>query len=200
MSELIEHGISIGISRVEDNIFIKLQITGTLTHNDYQQMVPMIENAVKSINEPKITILVDALEFKGWELRAMWDDLKFGLNHASEFRKIAFVGNKQWEEYAVKISNWFMIGDLVYFENMNDALAWANTQKPKLDAVQQDLQRREDGIKKSLEELFKQNMKIADFNIPEVNDQKVAEMLVEILSDKLDDIKADVKNGKYEYY
>ena len=167
MSESIEHGISIGISSVKNNFFIKLKITGTLTHDDYELMVPMIENALQDISEPKITILIDALEFNGWELHAMWDDLKFGFNHANEFTKIAFVGNKKWEEYAIKISSWFMIGDLEYFENMNDAIIWVNTQKPQLDVVQKELLNREDKIKKSLENLFKQNMKITDWNIPE---------------------------------
>ena len=98
MQKYIEHGISIGINRVEDQFFIKLKIDGTLTHKDYKMMVPMIDNAIKGVNEPQIKLLVDALDFDGWEVQAIWDDLKFSLGHLELFTKIAFVGNKKWEE------------------------------------------------------------------------------------------------------
>ena len=87
-----------------------------------------------------------------------------------------------------------------YFETMDDAINWINTQKPKLDAVQKELQGRESEIQKSLEILFKANMKITDWDVPEANDQQAAEILVDILSKKLDEIKLDVKNGKYKNY
>ncbi|MEA3552953.1 MAG: STAS/SEC14 domain-containing protein [Campylobacterota bacterium] len=200
MSNNIEHGISIGINRVDDTVFIKLKIDGTLTHEDYKMMTPMIENSVKGIEHPKVKVLVDALDFDGWEMEVLWDDLKFSLGHIELFNKIAFVGNKKWEEYAVKISNWFMIGDIEYFENMDDALNWINSEKPKRDMVEKEIDSRENEISKALELLFKANMKITNWDVPEANDQKVAEMIVDILSKKLDEIKNDVKNGKYKYY
>ncbi len=200
MQKYKEHGISIGISRVKDNFFIKLKIAGTLTHADYKMMIPMIDNAIKGISKPQIKVLIDALKFEGWETRALWDDFKFGLGHLELFTKIAFVGNKKWEEYSIKISNWFMIGDIKYFQNMDDAVVWINTEKPKLNVIQKELNSREEEIKKSLELLFKANMKITDWDIPEVNDQEAAEILLDILSNKLDDIKKDVKEGKYKNY
>ncbi len=200
MSELIKHGLSIGINRIENNFFVKLTIEGTLTHEDYDVMLPMIENAIKGIDKPHIKLLVDATLFNGWELRAMWDDLKFGLTHLTLFTKIAFVGHKKWEEYAIKISNWFMIGEIEYFETMDEALYWIHTQKPQLDIVQRELASRKVAIEKSFEELFQKNIKITDWNIPEVDDQEVAEILLEILSKKLDDIKQDVREGKYQNY
>ncbi len=77
----------------------------------------MVENALFGIKEPNIKVLVDAREFDGWELRAAWDDLKFGLKHSKEFTKLAFVGNKEREAHSIKISNWFMSGDIKYFED-----------------------------------------------------------------------------------
>ncbi len=43
-------------------------------------------------------------------------------------------------------------------------------------------------------------MKYADWYIPEANYQEAAEILIEILSKKLQEIKVDVENGKYKYY
>ena len=200
MSNNVEHGISIGINRVDDTFFIKLKINGTLTHQDYKMMIPMVENSIKDVSQPKVKLLVDAIDFDGWEVEALWDDLKFGLGHIELFNKIAFVGNKKWEEYAIKISNWFMIGDIEYFENMDDALNWINSEKVKRDMVEKEIDGREGEIKKALEILFKANMKITNWDVPEADDQKAAEMIVDILSKKLDEIKDDVKNGKYKYY
>ncbi len=93
-----------------------------------------------------------------------------------------------------------MIGDIKYFENMDDAIVWINAKELKKNVIEKELGSREDEIKNSLELLFKANMKITDWDVPEANDQEAAEILIDILSKKLDDIRADVKNGKYKYY
>jgi len=67
------------------------------------------------------------------------------------------------------------------------------------DAITQELESRKDEIQKELELLFKANMKITDWDIPEVDDKKVAKRLIEIFYEKLDQIKSDIENGKYDY-
>jgi len=67
-------------------------------------------------------------------------------------------------------------------------------------ATQKDLQNRIDEIRDELESLFKSNLKITDWNVPEADDQNAAEILVSILEQKLSEIKEDVKNKKYETY
>lgn len=69
-----------------------------------------------------------------------------------------------------------------------------------MDAIEKDLESRKSEIQSELEALFKGNMKISDWNIPEADDQKIAEMIVEILQEKLDSIRQDVKEKKYENY
>jgi hypothetical protein len=69
-----------------------------------------------------------------------------------------------------------------------------------MDAVEKDLESRKSEIQTELETLFKANVKISDWNIPEADDQKIAEMLVDILQEKLDSIREDVKAKKYENY
>ncbi len=119
-----EHGISIGISRVNDDFYMSIDICGKLTHADYEIMVPMLENAIKDVREPKIKAIVDMIDFEGWELRAAWDDLKLGVKHNREFFRIALVGNKNWGKIAAKISNWFISGEIQYFEKRQEGLDW----------------------------------------------------------------------------
>ncbi len=69
-----------------------------------------------------------------------------------------------------------------------------------MDAVIKDLISRKSEIQAEVEAIFKTNMKITDWNIPEANDKEAAKVILDIIQDKLDTIKADVAAGKYDYY
>lgn len=121
---ITRHGLSIGIERVNDNFFLSFKAIGKLTHDDYQTITPMIESALLGVKQPKIKTIFDASQLDGWELRAAWDDFKLGLKHGSEFEKIAIYGNKGWQEMSAKIGSWFISGEVKYFEDYDEALAW----------------------------------------------------------------------------
>ncbi|WP_448212460.1 STAS/SEC14 domain-containing protein [Colwellia sp. MEBiC06753] len=118
------HGIGIGIERVNSEFFISLKAVGKLTHQDYQTITPMIDSALASVETPKVKMFFDGNELEGWELRAAWDDFKLGLKHGNEFEKIAVVGNDKWLEFGVKVGAWFVSGEIQYFNNQPEALAW----------------------------------------------------------------------------
>jgi hypothetical protein len=120
------HGLSIGIERVDQNFFLSLKAIGKLTHQDYQVITPMIDAALKEVASPKIKAIFDVTEMQGWELRAAWDDFKLGLKHGSEFEKIALYGNENWQEIIANIGSWFISGEVQYFEEYQQALAWLN--------------------------------------------------------------------------
>ncbi|WP_421715368.1 STAS/SEC14 domain-containing protein [Arcobacter arenosus] len=119
-----KHGLSIGINRVDNEFFLFLKAIGKLSHEDYEKINPMIDNALLGIKEAKIKALIDATQLEGWELRAAWDDFKLGLKHGSEFEKIAIYGNEKWQEYISKIASWFISGEVKFFENEEEAIKW----------------------------------------------------------------------------
>lgn len=118
------HGLSIGIERIDDEFFLSLKAIGKLTHEDYETITPMIDSALAAVEHPKVRALVDGTELEGWELRAMWDDLKLGLKHGNEFERIALYGNRGWQEWGSKIAGWFIAGEIEYFEDRDKALEW----------------------------------------------------------------------------
>lgn len=120
------HGLSIGLERLNNQIYMTLTAKGKLSHEDYQLITPMLENALEGIDTPKINLFVDATELEGWELHAAWDDFKLGLKHGKSFHKIALYGNRQWQEWATKIGSWFIGGEAQYFQNKEEALNWLN--------------------------------------------------------------------------
>ena len=118
------HGITIGIERINSDFFLTLKLSGKLSHEDYEKITPMLDSALMEVKQPHIKALVDVTELKGWELRAAWDDFKLGLNHGTQFVKIAIYGNQNWLEMATKIGSWFVSGEAKYFESEAGALVW----------------------------------------------------------------------------
>jgi len=121
---VIRHGLSIGIERVNDNVFISMKAVGKLSHADYEKINPMIDSALEGIDEPRARVFLDASELEGWEARAAWDDFKLGLKHGNEFEKIAIFGNKKWHELAAKVTNWFLSGEVKFFDDADAAWVW----------------------------------------------------------------------------
>jgi len=69
-----------------------------------------------------------------------------------------------------------------------------------MDPIQKELESRRKEIAKELELLFKANMKITDWDIPEADDRQAAKALLQILREALDKIEADIEAGKYDHY
>ena len=120
------HGLSIGIERTGSDVFLALKPVGKLTHDDYEIITPMIDSALAEVRQPKVKVLIDGTEFEGWDLRAAWDDFRLGLRHNNDFHRIAIYGNRRWQEIAARVGAWFASGEVKYFDDEDDALAWLN--------------------------------------------------------------------------
>lgn len=118
------HGLSIGIERSGDRVFLALRVVGRLTHADYEEITPMIDAALSAVERPRVNALVDATELEGWEPRALWDDFRLGLRHGSAFDKIAIWGDKRWQAVAAKIGSWFISGEARFFTSREAAVEW----------------------------------------------------------------------------
>jgi hypothetical protein len=121
--QITEH-MAIDIAPKDGVLDVTLKATGKLTHADYSVMVPMITQAIQSIPNVKVNMLLDATEFEGWELEAAWDDFKFGVEYKDTFLKIAIVGTKTWQEYLAKMGDWFMDGEVKFFYDLPQAQEW----------------------------------------------------------------------------
>ncbi|UTA47160.1 STAS/SEC14 domain-containing protein [Simiduia sp. 21SJ11W-1] len=120
----MSHGFTIGIERHKGRLHLNLRAYGKLTHEDYTQMTPLLEAALAGVPEQSVDVFMDITAFEGWELRAAWDDLKLGLAHGRQFRKIALLGSAGWQSLAATVGNWFVGGEVKYFESRSEACAW----------------------------------------------------------------------------
>ena len=69
-----------------------------------------------------------------------------------------------------------------------------------MDPIEKDIQNRTEEIREGVDHLFKMNMKITDWDVPEADNKKAANMIINIMQEMLNTIKADAAAGKYDYY
>jgi len=69
-----------------------------------------------------------------------------------------------------------------------------------MDAIVKELESRRKEIAKELELLFKANMKITDWDVPEADDREAAKILINIMKEELYKIENDIDAGKYDNY
>ncbi len=69
-----------------------------------------------------------------------------------------------------------------------------------MDVIQKELESRRGEIEGAVELLFKTNMKITDWDVPEADDNEAAKIILDMMQTKLDSIKTDVESGKYNNY
>ena len=69
-----------------------------------------------------------------------------------------------------------------------------------MEAIIKELESRQSEIELAVELLFKANMKITDWDVPEADDQQAAEILLDMMQKKIDTIRADVKAGNFHNY
>jgi len=69
-----------------------------------------------------------------------------------------------------------------------------------MEMILKELSSRKEEIQNELELLFQTNMKITDWDVPEADDKQAAKVILDIMQDKIDTIKEEVANGRYDYY
>jgi hypothetical protein len=65
---------------------------------------------------------------------------------------------------------------------------------------EQEIEKMRSSIKTELRLIFKANMKIFDWDIPENDDRKSAELIVQTMQEALDALKEEIAQGKYDNY
>jgi len=99
-----------------------LRLSGKLHDEDYKTFVPMIDAAAGT---GKLRLLAQFHDFKGWDLHALWDDIKFSTTHCTKFERIALVGESTWEKLMAKVCTPFTMAKIQYFDASEIDKAWA---------------------------------------------------------------------------
>ena len=97
--------------------------SGRLTDNDYRSfLMPEVRQTLEQYPSIKLLFLLEG--FRGWELRAAWDDLVFGLEINPRVDRLAVVGDQQWERWMTQLAKPFTHGEVHYFDLSQTEQAW----------------------------------------------------------------------------
>jgi len=99
------------------------KMSGKLHDEDYKKFVPMVDAAIA--REGKVRLLAQFHDFHGWDMHALWDDIKFSTTHCTKIERIAMVGDKTWEKWMATICRPFTMAKIRYFAARDIDKAWA---------------------------------------------------------------------------
>ena len=102
---------------------LAFQISGKLHDADYKTFEPLIDAAVAK--EGKVRVFAQFHDFHGWDLRALWDDIKFSTTHCTKIERIAIVGEMAWEKWMAKVCKPFTMARIRYFDASEAGVAQA---------------------------------------------------------------------------
>ena len=114
------------------------KLSGKLTDEDYKHFVPAIDAAIAFYG--KVRILAEFDNFHGWDLHALWDDLKFTSTHFSAIERIALVADTTEKDWMSAICKPFTAAEVRSFTRtqLGDAWDWLESTMPlaQADALQ----------------------------------------------------------------
>lgn len=105
---------------------LAVKATEKLTVEDYENIfIPELDKLIKQYGKIRVLIYLDT-GFKGWEIEAIWDDAKYGINHREDFEKLAIVGGPAWVRWTTKMSACLIQGEVETFtdKQLQKALNW----------------------------------------------------------------------------
>ena len=107
----------------EDNEagLLVIHVTGKLVKADYAEFVAEFERCLKE--RGKLRVLFDMTGFYGWDVGAMWEDIKFDVKHFADISRLAMVGEKKWQHGMAEFFRPFTRATTRYFDRTEAAEA-----------------------------------------------------------------------------
>lgn len=108
-----------------DNV-IGFKISGKLTGQDYENLLPKLDTAINAHGKINLLVLMEDFEGK-FDFDAAKADFHFGTHQYRHVDKAAFVGDERWMERMVKIMDPFTRRvEEKFFEpkQLDEAWAW----------------------------------------------------------------------------
>ncbi|HZM02642.1 MAG TPA: STAS/SEC14 domain-containing protein [Candidatus Saccharimonadales bacterium] len=121
---MAEVRMPISIIEKNDGKILEVHMSGKLTRDDYQEFIPVTERLIKEWG--KFNLVVVMRDFHGWEIGAVWEDVKWDFKHFSDIDRVALVGEKKWQAGMSKFCKPFTNAEIRYFDvrDIEQARLW----------------------------------------------------------------------------
>jgi hypothetical protein len=103
---------------------LEVPVTGKLSREDYERFVPEIEKLIR--RHGKIRLMFWMHDFHGWDVAALWEDIKFDARHFNDIERLAMVGETKWQQRMAAFCRPFTTAEIRYFDTyqLDEARAW----------------------------------------------------------------------------
>src|SRR5947207_547175 len=103
---------------------VGFRLSGRLHDEDYKAFVPLIDSEIAK--DGKVNVLAEFQDSQGWDVKALWDDVKVSATHCTKIARIALVGDKTWEKWMSTVCKPFTKAKVRYFDHseIGAAKAW----------------------------------------------------------------------------
>lgn len=103
---------------------IEVTARGRLIKEDYEEFLPVLEGRLEE--HGKIGILFVMEGFEGFDMWALWEDIKFEWNHYDDIARLAMVGNSDWKEWMSNFCKPFLKSEVEDFRSkqLDEARDW----------------------------------------------------------------------------
>lgn len=98
----------------ETGHMVTLQAGGVLTKEDYEKVVPALEEKIERAGT--LDALIDIEGVEKIEPGALLEDLRFDIRNRDSFRRVAMVGGGKLGDVATRIAKPFFDGELRHFD------------------------------------------------------------------------------------
>jgi hypothetical protein len=113
--------MTIQLNEENNGKLLTIHVTGKLIKDDYAEFVPAFERLVRQ--HGKLRVLLDMIDFHGWELSAAWEDTRFAIQHFADIDRLAVVGDKEWQHGMAIFARPFTKAQVRYFDHAKAAEA-----------------------------------------------------------------------------
>jgi hypothetical protein len=107
-----------------DGKVLVVRASAKLTREDYERFRPEVERLIGQ--RGKVRILFEMHDFHGWTAGALWQGIKFDMEHFRDIERLAVVGEKAWEHGMALFCRAFTNAEIRYFDRSqaDQADAW----------------------------------------------------------------------------
>ena len=114
------------IGNLTENKVLTITASEVLTKKDYDRLLPELEKLLD--NHGRLRFFIKLENLSGFDMEALWEDIKFDYKHKNQYGRTAIVGDKKWEEWGAKISKMFFDSEMKFFyqNQSDDAWNWVN--------------------------------------------------------------------------
>lgn len=112
------------VTEIADGKIVEVHVSGKLEKEAYEAFVPQTEALIQQ--HGKLRLVVVLADFHGWDMGALWEDMKFDLKHFRDIEKLAIVGESKWEKGMTMFCKPFTTAEIKWFthDELETAREW----------------------------------------------------------------------------